>query len=198
MCCCSSWWLLHVLRHRRRSDSTLLWLFITWTVPVMGTLLYAMFGVDRVPKERWRRTVQRHDRMEGARQAATDDVLPEAYWRSVGGAPTTPEDPWAREVDRPLAALSESFPLLKGNLITPLLTGDEAFPKMLDAIREARHHIHLQSFIIGNDEVGREFMEAMAERRPAPGCGCGCSMTGSVPRTRCGAVCSGNTGRCQT
>ena len=63
---------LHALRHRRRADSTLLWLFVTWTVPVAGALLYAMFGVDRVPKERWRRSVQRHVQMEGARQAVTD------------------------------------------------------------------------------------------------------------------------------
>jgi cardiolipin synthase A/B len=155
---------LHVLRHRRRADSTLLWLFIAWSVPVVGTLLYAMFGVDRVPKERWRRSVQRHVRMEGARQAATDDVLPEAYWRSVGGAPATPLDEWSRELDRPLAAMLESFPLLGGNEVVPLLTGDEAFPKMLAAIRAAEHHIHLQSFIIGNDDVGREFLAAVAER----------------------------------
>lgn len=155
---------LHVLRHRRRADSTLLWLFIAWSVPVVGTVLYAMFGVDRVPKERWRRHVQRKVRMEGARQALADDVLPEAYWRSVGGAPTTPADEWARELDRPLAAMLESFPLLGGNLVTPLLTGDEAFPKMLEAIREARHHIHLQSFIIGNDATGREFMDAVAAK----------------------------------
>lgn len=158
---------LHVLRHRRRSDSTLLWLFIAWSLPVVGAVLYAMFGVDRVPKERWRRSVQRHVRLEGARKATTGDVLPEAYWRSVGGAPTVPEDEWERELDRPLAALSETFPLLGGNEVTPLLTGDEAFPKMLKAIHAAKHHIHLQSFIIGNGEVGREFMEAVAERARA-------------------------------
>ncbi len=158
---------MHALRHRRRADSTLLWLFVTWSLPVGGALLYAMFGVDRVPKERWQRSLQRRVRMDGARDAATDEVLPEAYWRSMGRAAATPEDEWARELDRPLAAMLENFPLLGGNLITPLLTGDEAFPKMLEAIREARHHIHLQSFIIGNDAVGREFMDAVAERAAA-------------------------------
>jgi len=158
---------LHALRHRRRADSTLLWLFIVWSVPVAGALLYAMFGVDRVPKTRWRRGVQRRVQLDGARAAATDDVLPEAYWRSMGRATATPEDEWARELDRPLAAMLENFPLLGGNRITPLLTGDEAFPKMLEAIREARHHIHLQSFIIGNDEIGRQFMDAVAARARA-------------------------------
>ncbi len=158
---------LHVLRHRRRSDSTLLWLFLAWSLPVAGALMYAMFGVDRVPKERWRRSEQRHSRMDGARQEVSEDVLPEAYWRSMSGAPAVPREEWARELDRPLAALSENFPLLGGNGIEPLLTGDEAFPKMLEAIRSAEHHIHLQSFIIGNDEVGEEFMGAVAERARA-------------------------------
>ena len=83
---------LHALRHRRRADSTLLWLFTTWSVPVFGALLYAMFGVDRVPKERWQRGVQRRVRMDGARDAATDDVLPEAYWRSMGRAAGAPQE----------------------------------------------------------------------------------------------------------
>ena len=159
--------MLHALRHRRRADSTMLWLFVTWSLPVIGALLYAAFGVDRVPRERWQRGVQRRVRMDGARDATPDDVLPEAYWRSMGRAAATPTDEWARELDRPLAAMLENYPLLGGNRITPLLTGDEAFPKMLDAIREARHHVHLQSFIIGNDAVGREFMEAVAARARA-------------------------------
>lgn len=154
----------HALRHRRRADSTLLWLFVTWSLPVIGALLYAAFGVDRVPRERWQRGVQRRVRMDGARDATPDDVLPEAYWRSMGRAAATPADEWTRELDRPLAAMLENYPLLGGNRITPLLTGDEAFPKMLDAIREARHHVHLQSFIVGNDAVGREFMEAVAAK----------------------------------
>ena len=158
---------LHVLRHRRRTDSTLLWLFATWLLPVVGALLYAMFGVDRVPRARWTRSVERRVRMDGARQAAGEEVLPEAYWRSMGGAPAVPEDEWTRALDRPMAAMIENFPLLGGNEILPLLTGDEAFPRMLEAIRAARHHVHLQSFIVGNDAVGREFLDALAERARA-------------------------------
>ena len=153
---------LHVLRHRRRADSTLLWLFVTWSMPVIGALLYAMFGVDRVPKERWRRSVARSERMDDAQTMAGAEIVPEAYWRSMGRAAATPADEWIQELDRPLAAMLENFPLLGGNHVTPLLTGDEAFPAMLAAIRGAQHHIHLQSFIIGNDPVGREFMEALA------------------------------------
>ena len=157
---------LHLFRHRRRTDSTLLWLGLTWSLPLVGAVLYAMFGVDRVPRERWRRTQTRRDGIDGRRREAPADVLPYAYWQSLGTV-QPPDDEWTRALDRPLAALSESFPLLAGNEATPLLTGDEAFPPMLDAIRSARHHIHLQSFIIGNDPVGREFLDAVADRARA-------------------------------
>ena len=129
-----------------------------------------MFGVDRVPKERWTRAQSRQTRLDGLRlDASTGDVLPYAYWHSIGGAslPPVPGDDWSRDLDRQLSALSESFPLLGGNEAVPYLTGDAAFPPMLDAIRAARHHIHLQSFIIGDDPVGREFLDAVAERARA-------------------------------
>ena len=158
---------LHVLRHRRRADSTWLWLFLTWSLPVIGAVLYAMFGVDRVPRPRWRRTVQRRARLRGLRDAVTEELIPEAYWRSVGSAPAPPVDEWTAALDRPMQTLLDSYPLLGGNQITPLLTGDAAFPDMLHAIRGAQHHVHLQSFIIGNDDVGREFMAAVAERAEA-------------------------------
>ena len=42
---------LHLFRHRRRADSTLLWLGLTWALPLAGAVLYGMFGVDRVPRK---------------------------------------------------------------------------------------------------------------------------------------------------
>jgi cardiolipin synthase len=58
-------------------------------------------------------------------------------------------------------------PLLGGNKVDLLITGDEAFPRMMEAIAAARHHIHVQSFIIGNDPVGRRVMELLAEKARA-------------------------------
>jgi cardiolipin synthase len=156
---------LHLLRHRRRTDSTLLWLLAVWALPVAGAVLYAMFGVDRVPRARWRRTAERRSGLQRARDGAGGaGGEPEGFWRRLADAAAVPSDPWAAEMDRTLSILTEGVPLTGGNKITPLLTGDEAFPKMLAAIREARHHVHLQSFIIGNDATGRKFMDALAEK----------------------------------
>ena len=151
---------VHRLRHRRRTDSTLLWLLAVWALPVAGAVLYAMFGVDRVPRARWRRTDARRSGLRGGAEER-------GLWANLAAAAVEPPDAWARDMDRSLRGVSSGLPLLGGNLVTPLLTGDEAFPKMLAAIRDARRTIHLQSFIVGADAVGREFMEALADRARA-------------------------------
>ena len=51
-------------------------------------------------------------------------------------------------------------PLVGGNRVRLLKDARENYPAWLDAIRAARHHIHFESYIIHEDDVGREFAEA--------------------------------------
>jgi cardiolipin synthase len=51
-----------------------------------------------------------------------------------------------------------------GNAATPLEDGRATYRSMLQAIRGARHHVHMEMYIFEDDEVGREFAQAMAER----------------------------------
>jgi cardiolipin synthase len=48
--------------------------------------------------------------------------------------------------------------------VRPLVNGDEAFPALFGAIRDAQHHVHLQSFIIAADPVGRRLMNLLAQK----------------------------------
>ena len=65
-----------------------------------------------------------------------------------------------------LAALAEVVagatgrPLLRGNRITPLHDGDEAYPAMIAAIDEARDSVLLSTYIFDNDRAGALFLEA--------------------------------------
>jgi cardiolipin synthase len=53
-------------------------------------------------------------------------------------------------------------PLVDGNAIEPLTGGDEAYPRMLEAIDRARRSIGLASYIFDNDPTGRIFADALA------------------------------------
>ena len=55
-------------------------------------------------------------------------------------------------------------PLLHGNRVDTLLNGEEIFPAMLKAIREARKTITFETYIYWSGEIGKEFADALAER----------------------------------
>jgi cardiolipin synthase A/B len=70
-------------------------------------------------------------------------------------------------LDRHLA-LEEAIvgsPLVAGNKIMLLQDGPSTFRAMHDAIRAARDHINIELYIIEDDEVGRDFANALIERQ---------------------------------
>ena len=58
-------------------------------------------------------------------------------------------------------------PLVAGNAVRVLLDAAQNYPAWLEAIRTARHAILFENYIIEEDEVGRAFAEALAERARA-------------------------------
>lgn len=50
-----------------------------------------------------------------------------------------------------------------GNEVTLLPGGDQAFPRMLEAIAAARHEVLLESYIFADDATGREFLAALGD-----------------------------------
>ena len=52
-------------------------------------------------------------------------------------------------------------PLVLGNKVTLLQDGAQTYPAMFAAIRSARDHINLESYIIEDDEVGRQFSDLL-------------------------------------
>ncbi|MGY0504652.1 phospholipase D-like domain-containing protein [Luteimonas sp. e5] len=57
--------------------------------------------------------------------------------------------------------------ILPGNHVQDLHNGDEIFPAMLQAIRDAEHTITFETYIYWSGEIGREFADALAERARA-------------------------------
>jgi cardiolipin synthase A/B len=58
-------------------------------------------------------------------------------------------------------------PIVEGNKVEALVNGDQIFPAMLKAIREAKKTITFETYIYWSGTIGREFTEALAERARA-------------------------------
>ena len=81
----------------------------------------------------------------------------------------------ARDPDpTPLRLLAEQAfsraagaPLVGGNAVRILKDAAENYPAWLAAIRAARHRIFFENYIVADDHVGREFVEALAAKARA-------------------------------
>ena len=122
------------------------WIALAWFSPILGAVLYFLFGINRVT-----RRAQRLRRRDGGRTAA------------AGGAPGAPDGPIAL-LERVSAEVTNE-PLTGGNALTPLEGGDETYPEMLAAIAGARHSIALASYIFRRDAAGRQFCAALIDAR---------------------------------
>jgi cardiolipin synthase len=58
-------------------------------------------------------------------------------------------------------------PFVEGNRVQVLLNGEEIFPEMLAAIRQARRTLTFETFIYWSGTIGREFADALSQRARA-------------------------------
>ncbi|GAB3791767.1 phospholipase D-like domain-containing protein [Dyella agri] len=75
--------------------------------------------------------------------------------------------PAARLLAEQALSRSAGAPLLGGNAAELLIDADAHYASRLAAIRSARHCVLLENYIIRDDEVGRAFRDALAERAQA-------------------------------
>jgi cardiolipin synthase len=150
----------HALRRRRSPSATVLWIAVAWSFPAFGALLYLAFGVDRVPdKGLLKHTVNQSLLHERALAG------PLAYGQMLQEQAVEVSDPGIlQDFNRALDTVIPDHPLLGGNRVDVLVTGDEAFPQVFDAIENAKHHIHIMSFIINNDSHGRRLMKLLVRK----------------------------------
>ncbi|MEE8573189.1 MAG: phospholipase D-like domain-containing protein, partial [Gemmatimonadota bacterium] len=141
----------HILLHKREVRAAVGWIGLAWLAPVVGSILYLVFGINRI-KRRGSEIHASMDRIPVPRR------LPPTLAPRM---PTPPIDetlqPLARAVDR--VTHNE---LTAGNRIEPLRNGDAAYPAMLDAIRGAVTSVALETYIFDTDRAGQEFVEELS------------------------------------
>jgi cardiolipin synthase len=93
-------------------------------------------------------------------RAAAPDLAP------LAGSPDGATPPSLETLGR-LAERCGAFPVSFGNTLTLYADGQVTHAALLEAIRSARHHIHLETFILQPDSTGRQVLDALVERARA-------------------------------
>src|SRR5262249_6100710 len=69
-----------------------------------------------------------------------------------------------REIADHAFSRAAGAPLIGGNQVRLLKDAGENYPRWLDAIRSAKDHVHFESYFFHEDEIGREFAEALSTK----------------------------------
>ena len=142
----------HVVLYKRDARAAVAWVGMVLVFPILGAVLYALFGINRIRRlatglrqERLRLEantaelrVQRHS-IEQVLPAADDHLM------ALG-----------RLVDQ-----VTHIPVTAGNHVRPLVDGDVAYPAMIEAIDGAEHTVALSTYIFDNDSAGAAFADAL-------------------------------------
>jgi len=142
----------HAVLHKRDSRAAIAWVGFVWLVPLLGAVLYFIFGVNRI---RHQAALLRSNLERYRAQAAAPECPPEELARHLPG-----HAGHLTRLARVVAGVVDR-PLLPGNRIEPLLNGDEAYPAMLEAIGQARQTVSFITYIFDRDAVGLAFARAL-------------------------------------
>lgn len=72
--------------------------------------------------------------------------------------------PLEREFARMALTRAAGGAFINGNRVRLLKDGPENYPAWLEAVARARHHVHFESYMIHDDEVGQRFRRAGGAR----------------------------------
>lgn len=132
----------HALLYKRRPQSAFGWIAVCFTLPLLGAILYYLFGINRVKTR--------------ARKLLTDLPEPTCPIEYVG-VPPPQLAPLAR-----LGAAVTGWPLAAGNRVEVFTDARLTFDAMIAAIESARIHVSFATYIFDGGPVGQRFAAALA------------------------------------
>lgn len=145
-------------------QSTLAWLLLFFALPLLGVIIYVLFGRDarslrrndRALKQEVIGTLRRNPDMAALLQRQPDELNrlrqcgPALYGRILG-----------------LMSRNAFSPVFAQNNLEILQNGSEKYPRLMEDLKTAKHSIHMEYFEWSSDEMMQEFKTVLIERARA-------------------------------
>ncbi|MBT9558375.1 MAG: cardiolipin synthase [Myxococcales bacterium] len=146
----------YVLIERRQPSATLAWLLTIISLPVIGVVLYLVFGRTRMRRQASRRRKLRDKSVAAlGRHRYREEPLAEAEVDER-------TEPTVR-----LAVRMDAIPASRGNDVRVLVNAAEAYAAMRESIDAAAQHLHLEFYIWNDDGTGRDFRDRLVAKARA-------------------------------
>ncbi len=136
-----------IFLENKNPSKTIAWLLVLFLLPVFGFFLYLFLG-QNVRKKRIFKKKKNKDLMyfENLAHLQREAIIENGIF-----------DNEVSFVKRRLISLilnNAKSPITANNRTTLLTNGEETFTSIIEELKKAKHHIHLEYFIIKDDEIG--------------------------------------------
>lgn len=139
-----------IVMQRKSPVSTLAWIMLLNLMPVIGILVYAYFGPQRVRRQRLKRWHHRAAEMSREDVNALRDVHQEVPL-------------WARQ-HAELILDACGLPVSSAREVRILPSGATTLQALLGEIEQAEHHVHLEYYIFEPDRTGTQLLQALTAK----------------------------------
>lgn len=146
-----------IFLERRNVSSTWAWLMILFFIPVFGFILYLILG-QKLRKRKF-------SKLLGDSQRIIEDTVERQRLLMEEGKMTYADQEMVEYQDMIYMNLQTSNALYtRDNNVDIYIDGNEKFDALLQDIEAAEHHIHLEYYIVRNDQLGRRLVNALVEK----------------------------------
>jgi cardiolipin synthase len=148
---------LRIIYDTQSTTKTLAYLLFAIFVPFAGMIFYFFFGINYRNKKMYSKKIFQNDEMAAR-------LKEDLYHNSKQ---VFDESDAAVQGNKELAymLLKDTIsPLTAHNKVKLLLNGENKFPEVLAALKEAKNHIHIEYYIYEDDEIGRAIENILIQK----------------------------------
>jgi cardiolipin synthase len=146
----------HALLYKRDPRAALGWIAVSFAYPILGPVLYYLFGINRLRTRAYqlkgeplKRLKIRYERPDKGNKVDEDSQLL-----------AIATHPGLVALARSSAAVTHQS-LTDGNALQPFFDGESAYAAMLKSIDQARHSVCLATYIFETNKIGRIFVKSL-------------------------------------
>ena len=146
-----------IIFETQSTNKTLAYLLFCLFIPFFGILFYLPFGINRWRKRRYDKKIKSDtDILTRVRNEVShyDEVQQNVKTRSI------------RQNAELTSMLIRDLgsPLTTHNKVKLLINGEVKFPELINALKSATHHIHLEYYIYEYDDIGSAIIELLIQK----------------------------------
>lgn len=145
-----------IVLEKRSPYKTTAWIMVLIMLPVFGVLFYLIFGQEYRKRKMFSR--------RGLKSLQELRRISAKQLRNYDNNPVFEDTHDHSKIIRLLLNNSNAL-LTTGNQLDLLKDGEQTFASLFEAIKKAKHHIHLEYYIFETDKIGTKLLELLLEKR---------------------------------